>query len=86
MRGVSLRFLLPRTAQVVHATGDFIWADREGRAGLFFSHMPQACRRDLQSWLKKYGVRKSGSDKHEQRFAPASVSWAGISAAASNAR
>jgi DNA-binding response OmpR family regulator len=86
MRGVSLRFLLPRTTQVVHATGDFIWADREGRGGLFFSHMPQACRRDLQSWLRKYGPKKSASDRREQRFAPASVDLRGISAAASNAR
>ncbi len=60
MRGVELRFLLPRTTQVVHATGDFIWADEQGRAGLFFNHMPSACRRDLQAWLKKY--RSRGSD------------------------
>lgn len=61
MRGVRLRFLLPRTTQVVHANGDFIWADSEGRAGLFFSDMPLACRRDLQSWLKKHGAKKSES-------------------------
>lgn len=59
LRGVSLRFLLPGTAQVVHGTGDFIWADKNGRAGLFFSKMPSACRRDLQAWLKKRGVRRS---------------------------
>ena len=92
IRGVSLRFLLPRTAQVVHATGDFIWADREGRAGLFFSHMPQACRRDLQSWLKKHGARKSDSNKREERLSRgsqpmeenpiSSFSWRGISTAA----
>ena len=60
MRGVEVRFLLPRTTQVVHATGDFIWADEQGRAGLFFNQMPSACRRDLQAWLKKY--RSRGSD------------------------
>jgi CheY-like chemotaxis protein len=61
MRGIRLRFLLPRTTQVVHATGDFIWADSEGRAGLFFSDIPAACRRDLQAWLKKHHAKKSDS-------------------------
>src|SRR5262249_20683583 len=33
LRGVPLRFLLPGTTHVVKATGDFIWADKAGRAG-----------------------------------------------------
>jgi PilZ domain len=61
LRAVALRFLLPGTSQVVHATGDFIWADGEGRAGLFFQDIPAACRRDLQAWLKKHGAKKSES-------------------------
>jgi hypothetical protein len=61
LRGVDLRFLLPGTTQVVHATGDFIWADGEGRAGLFFRNVLAACRRDLQTWLKKHGAKKSDS-------------------------
>jgi len=61
LRNVSLRFLLPGTTNVVQATGDFIWTDAEGRAGLFFRDMPQACRRDLQAWLKKRGARRSES-------------------------
>ncbi len=60
-RGVSLRFLLPGTTQVVHATGDFIWADAQGRAGLFFRDIAAACSRDLQAWLKKHGAKKSES-------------------------
>lgn len=58
-RGVTFRFLLPGTTQVVHATGDFIWADKAGRGGLFFSRMPAACRRDLHSWLKRQQAHKS---------------------------
>lgn len=59
LRGVSMRFLLPGTSNVLEATADFIWADANGRAGLFFSKMAAACRRDLQNWLKKKGARKS---------------------------
>lgn len=61
VRGIPVRFLLPRTANVVHATCDFIWADSEGRAGLFFGDMPAACRRDLEAWLKKHGASQSDS-------------------------
>jgi CheY-like chemotaxis protein len=59
LRGVPLRFLLPGTSQVVHATGDFIWADGNGRAGIFFSKIASACRRDLQAWLKKRAAKRS---------------------------
>jgi CheY-like chemotaxis protein len=61
MRGIRLRFLLPRSTQVVHARGDFIWADEEGHAGLFFSDMPAACRRDLQAWFKKNEPKRADS-------------------------
>lgn len=59
LRAVPLRFLLPNSEQVVHAIGDFIWADKNGRAGLFFSKIAAACRRDLQAWLKKHGAKRS---------------------------
>ena len=59
LRAVPLRFLLPETAHVVHAVGDFIWADEHGRAGVFFTKMAAACRRDLENWLKKHRVKKS---------------------------
>ncbi len=77
-RGVPLRFLLPGTTQVVHATGDFIWVDAQGRAGLFFRDMAAACRRDLQSWLKKRGVKSSDSvhallEPHDNRRALAAA-------------
>ena len=57
VRNVPLRFLLPGSTLVVHATCDFIWADEMGCAGLFFSHIPAACRRDLEAWLKKRGAK-----------------------------
>lgn len=61
LRGVPLRFLLPGTTNVVKATGDFIWTDKSGRAGLFFTDLPVACRRDLQAWLRKRHAKKSES-------------------------
>jgi CheY-like chemotaxis protein len=61
LRGVPLRFLLPGTAEVIHATGDFIWADGNGRAGLFFSKIAPACQRALQAWLKKRAAKRSES-------------------------
>lgn len=59
LRGVPLRFLLPGTAEVIQATGDFIWTDAKGRAGLFFSKIAPACQRALQTWLKKRAVKRS---------------------------
>jgi CheY-like chemotaxis protein len=59
MRQISLRFLLPGTTTVVHAMGDFIWSDDQGRAGLFFRDLPAASRRDLSAWLRKHGAKKS---------------------------
>ena len=61
LRHVQMRFLLPGTTNVVNASADFIWADEQGRAGLFFTEMAAACRRDLQNWLRKRGARKSDS-------------------------
>ena len=63
MRGLSVRFVLPETTQVVHATGDFIWTDKSGRAGLFFTNIPAACRRDLQAWLRKRDGKKPHSPR-----------------------
>jgi len=76
LRGIPLRFLLPGTEQVVHATGDFIWADGNGRAGLFFSKIAPACQRDLQVWLKKRASKKSEAVRillEPQRNAPAAA-------------
>lgn len=77
LRQISLRFLLPGTTTVVHAKGDFIWSDEEGRAGLFFRDIPAAGRRDLKLWLKKHGAKKSDAvraimePKHQRAAAAA---------------
>jgi hypothetical protein len=48
---VPLRFVLPGTAQTVHAIGEVIWADETGRAGLFFSRLTPASQKYLRSWF-----------------------------------
>ncbi len=55
-QSVPLRFVLPGTAQTVHAIGEVIWADETGRAGLFFSRLTPASRRYLRSWFARRHV------------------------------
>jgi hypothetical protein len=39
----------------VQAIGEVIWADDDGRAGLFFSSLDLASRHHLKDWLAKRG-------------------------------
>jgi CheY-like chemotaxis protein len=55
---VPLRFVLPGTAEMIEATGDLVWADREGRAGMLFASMNSRCRRSLLQWLRKRSTSK----------------------------
>jgi ActR/RegA family two-component response regulator len=50
---VKLRFVLPGTAQTVHAVGEVIWADEAGRAGLFFSRLTPASQKYLRNWFAR---------------------------------
>ncbi len=56
VQNVPLRFVLPGTTCMVEATGEVIWADDDGRAGMFFSHLTPASRRYLRDWLAKKGA------------------------------
>jgi hypothetical protein len=44
---------------MVEGTGEVIWADDEGRAGLIFSHLTAASRKFLKIWLAKRSARKT---------------------------
>jgi len=57
VQNVPLRFVLPGTSQLVEATGKVIWADDDGRAGMFFSGLSAASRQHLKDWLAKRGTR-----------------------------
>lgn len=55
---VPLRFVLPGTNQMVEGTGEMIWADDSGRAGMLFVEMPTQSRKLLQAWLRKRAAKK----------------------------
>jgi DNA-binding response OmpR family regulator len=50
-RQVSLSFLLPATNILIHVVGRVVNADRNGRAGICFSFVPQCQLKLLESWL-----------------------------------
>jgi CheY-like chemotaxis protein len=56
---IPLRFVLPGTAHMIEGTGEVIWADDEGRAGMFFSHLTAASRRYLHNWLSKRNANRA---------------------------
>jgi CheY-like chemotaxis protein len=55
---VSLRFVLPGTSNSVEGTGQIIWSNDEGRAGMFFSRLTLASRKYLKDWLNQRGAKK----------------------------
>lgn len=59
VRNVPLHFVLPGTQHLVEASGEVIWADDDGRAGLFFSSIAPASRHHLKNWLAKRGGKSA---------------------------
>jgi CheY-like chemotaxis protein len=55
---VPLRFILPGTAYMLEGSGEVTWADDNGRAGIFFSDLTPATRRQLKAWLAKRDQKK----------------------------
>ncbi len=56
---IPLRFVLPGTSHMVEGTGEVIWCDDEGRAGMLFSHLTADSRKYLRNWLNKRGSQKA---------------------------
>jgi hypothetical protein len=54
---VPLRFVLPGTDNMVEGTGEVVWADDGGRAGVLFSRLTPASRRFLNQWFSKRGSK-----------------------------
>jgi hypothetical protein len=59
---VPLRFTLPGTSHMIEGTGEVVWADDEGRAGMFFSHLSADSRKYLRNWLRKREADRA--DRH----------------------
>jgi len=57
VQNVPLRFVLPGTSHLLEATGKVIWADDDGRAGMFFSGLTSASKHHLKNWLAKRGAK-----------------------------
>ena len=71
---IPLRFALPGSARSIQATGEVIWTNHDGRAGMFFSHIAPASRKYLREWLNKRGDKKQNAvsilmEPHSQRQA-----------------
>jgi CheY-like chemotaxis protein len=49
---VYFQFKLPGQHATVRLSGDVVWQDSRGHAGVHFAHVPQASRRALDVWLK----------------------------------
>src|ERR1700690_1485493 len=50
-RAVTLCLDLPETRQFVHGSGQVMWTDDTGRAGIRFSFLPDSSRHVLKEWL-----------------------------------
>jgi CheY-like chemotaxis protein len=49
---VPIRFILPGTVHMIEGTGDVVWADETGRAGILFRELHEDSRRQLKQWLR----------------------------------
>lgn len=49
---VPIRFILPGTVHMIEGTGDVVWADETGRAGILFRELHDDSRRELRQWLR----------------------------------
>ncbi len=50
-RAVTLCLELPETRKYLHGSGQVMWTDNTGRAGIRFSFLPESSRQILKEWL-----------------------------------
>jgi FixJ family two-component response regulator len=62
---IPFRCVLPGTNIKLHGHADVIWASDQGRAGLFFSKLSPAVRKQLKIWLHKRS--NHNKEKHALR-------------------
>lgn len=74
---ISLRFVLPGSGNLVEGTGQVLWADDTGRAGIFFAKLSPASRKHLKTWTTKRGGRKGSAHpapRSERRHVSTTIS------------
>jgi CheY-like chemotaxis protein len=49
---LPIRFILPGTIHMIEGTGDVVWADETGRAGILFRELHADSRKQLREWLR----------------------------------
>ncbi len=66
---VPLRFILPGTSYLIEGTGEVMWADDSGRAGILFGDLSPATRRQLRNWLAKRNPKQLSRTRTSVRAA-----------------
>ena len=64
---VPLRFILPGTSHLIEGTGEVMWADDSGRAGILFGDLSPATRRQLRNWLAKRSPKQLSRTRSSAR-------------------
>jgi CheY-like chemotaxis protein len=64
---VPLRFILPGTSHLIEGTGEVMWADDSGRAGILFGELSPTSRRQLRQWLSKREPKRTSRVKSVAR-------------------
>ena len=58
---LPLRFILPGTAHLIEGSGEVIWADEGGRAGILFRELSASSAEELKTWLNKRTPKKGAA-------------------------
>src|ERR1700736_6422074 len=64
---LAFRCVLPGTDFTLQGHADVVWASDQGRAGLFFSKLSPAARKQLERWLNKRSAHSKNKDKDKNK-------------------
>src|SRR2546425_8311723 len=73
---LPLRFILPGTSHLIEGTGEVVWADENGRAGILFKELSASSRRQLKNWMAKGNKKAATRPTTRPQKARATVSSA----------
>jgi CheY-like chemotaxis protein len=58
---IPLRFILPGSQHLIEGSGDVVWADETGRAGILFRELPASSLKQLKRWVAARNRKQSAS-------------------------